>query len=162
MESNRYLNTIEELLYNFEDKGKMLAVAESCTGGYICHMLTNISGSSKVFERGVVCYSNDAKVELLGVKNQTIEQYGAVSEQVAEQLCRGIREISKVNAGVGITGIAGPTGGTPDKPVGLVYIGFSSEEECYVEKHIFDVDRLTFKDKVLEEVLEMLRRYIKK
>ena len=155
-----YLKRVERVLDLFTQKKKMIAFAESCTGGYICHMITNISGSSKVFERGVVCYSNEAKIELVNVDKSTIEQNGAVSEEVAEQLSQGIREISGVDVGIGITGIAGPTGGTPEKPVGLVYIGFSSREERFVDKHIFDADRLIFKNLVLEEVLSLLEKYI--
>jgi len=157
-----YLKKIKKLLSLFTQKKKMIAFAESCTGGYICHMITNISGSSKVFERGVVCYSNEAKIEMVNVDKQIIEQNGAVSEEVAEQLSQGIRELSGVDVGIGITGIAGPTGGTPEKPVGLVYIGFSSREETFVNKHIFDADRLMFKTLVLEEVLSLLEKYIKK
>lgn len=154
------LDRIEDLIINFNTKGKMVAFAESCTGGFMCHMFTNISGSSNVFERGVVCYSNQAKIELLGVNKQDIETHGAVSEQVAKQLAQGIKEISHVDVGIGITGIAGPTGGTPEKPVGLVYIGFSSEEGTRVQEHQFNANRITFKELVLEEVLSLLENYL--
>ncbi len=151
---------IERLINIFQRQEKMLAFAESCTGGYICHMFTNISGSSNVFERGVVCYSNEAKMELLGVKETDIKEHGAVSEPVARQLAQGIRNISNVDVGIGITGIAGPTGGTPEKPVGLVYIGFSSRDKTFVNRHQFDSDRITFKKLVLEEVLKLIGNYI--
>jgi nicotinamide-nucleotide amidase len=157
-----YLKRVERILNLFRKENKMIAFAESCTGGYICHMITNISGSSKVFERGIVCYSNEAKIEMVNVDKQIIEQNGAISEEVAQQLSQGIRELSGVDVGIGITGIAGPTGGTLEKPVGLVYIGFSSREETFVKKQIFDADRLKFKNLVLEEVLLLLEKYIKK
>ena len=115
----------------------MLAIAESCTGGYISHMFTNISGASNVFERGVVCYSNKSKVEVLNVDLISIEDAGAVSETVARQLAYNIRILSNVDIGIGITGIAGPTGGTKEKPVGLVYIGYSTKDEIKIEKFLF-------------------------
>ncbi|TXT66961.1 MAG: putative competence-damage inducible protein [Promethearchaeota archaeon] len=155
-----YLKKIEELIRKYSEKGKMIAFAESCTGGFLSHMFTNISGASEVFERGVVCYSNEAKRELLNVDAHTLEHYGAVSEQVAYQLCQGIRDISGTEAGVGVTGIAGPTGGTPEKPVGLVYIGFASEKRTFVSKHIFKSNRIRFKELVLEQVLLILEEYI--
>ncbi|MFX0057071.1 MAG: CinA family protein [Candidatus Hodarchaeota archaeon] len=140
----------------FSVKNISIAFAESCTGGYICHMFTNIPGSSKVFERGVICYSNQAKIDILNVDKNTIEQYGAVSETVAKQLAFNIRVLSNVDIGIGITGIAGPTGGTPEKPVGLVFIGFSTEQNTKVDKHQFNVDRLTFKRYVLEKIISFL------
>ncbi len=155
-----YLKRIGRIIDLFTQNKKMIAFAESCTGGYICHMITNISGSSKVFERGVVCYSNKAKIEMVNVNKQIIEQNGAVSEEVAKQLGQGIRKLSGVDVGIGITGIAGPTGGTPEKPVGLVYIGFSSSEETFVNKHIFHANRLIFKKLVLKEVFTLLEKYI--
>lgn len=124
-------------------------------------MITNISGASKVFDRGVICYSNKAKVEQLNVNPLSIEKYGAVSKEVAEQMAINVRKQSKVDIGIGITGIAGPTGGTPEKPVGLVYIGFSTEKETLVEKHVFKADRIAFKNKVLTKVLQLLENYSK-
>ncbi len=154
------LERIEKILDLYTKHGKMIAFAESCTGGYICHMITNISGSSKVFERGIVCYSNDAKMELLNVDGTLIEKFGAVSEPVAQKLCENIRTQAKVDVGIGITGIAGPTGGTPEKPVGLVYIGFSSPQETKVDKYLIDAGRLTFKKRVLDKVLSLLENFI--
>ncbi|MBD3193494.1 MAG: nicotinamide-nucleotide amidohydrolase family protein [Candidatus Lokiarchaeota archaeon] len=145
----------------YTEKNKKVAFAESCTGGYICHMITNISGSSEVFERGIVCYSNDSKEELLKVPHETLIKHGAVSEQVADKLCRGIRKISNVNVGIGITGIAGPTGGTAEKPVGLVYIGISTESIVNVYKYIIKKERIKFKKEVLKKVLVLLDDYIK-
>lgn len=113
---------------------KQLALAESCTGGYIAKRITEISGSSEVFECGVVSYANRIKHQLLGVREDTLAEFGAVSEQVAAQMAEGVRKLAGADIGVGVTGIAGPGGGTPEKPVGLVYIGISDGEKCYVRK----------------------------
>ena len=150
------LDRIKNIIENFSKRNLWIATAESCTGGYIAHMITNVSGASKVFERGIVCYSNEAKIEILKVDPKAIEEYGAVSEPVAWQLAHNVRKLSKVDIGVGITGIAGPTGGTKDKPVGLVYIGYSTDKETFVKKYVFKTDRISFKEKVLEEVISFL------
>ena len=151
------LDIIQEIVVKFTKSNITLAIAESCTGGYISNMITNIPGASKVFERGIVCYSNLSKSTLLNVDPDDIVKHGAVSEIVAKQLANNIRVLSKVTIGIGITGIAGPTGGTPEKPVGLVYIGFSTQKETIVEKHQFNVGRITFKGKVLDKVLSLLQ-----
>ena len=156
-----FLEKIKDIITKFTTSKITLAIAESCTGGYISNMLTNISGSSKVFERGIICYSNASKIALLNVDPESINQHGAVSETVAKQLANNIRDLSNVDIGIGITGIAGPTGGTPEKPVGLVYIGFSTLKETLVEKYHFDVDRITFKVKILEKILLLLQNFIK-
>ncbi|MBY9010076.1 MAG: CinA family protein [Candidatus Lokiarchaeota archaeon] len=156
-----FLEKIKEIITYFTSNKITLAIAESCTGGYISSMFTNISGASKVFERGIICYSNKSKVTLLNVDPESINQYGAVSETVAKQLANNIRDLSNVDIGIGITGIAGPTGGTPEKPVGLVYIGISTFDITFVEKHYFDVDRITFKAKILEKILILLQNFIK-
>ena len=152
-----FLEKIKEIITNFTINKITLAFAESCTGGYISNMLTNISGASKVFELGIVCYSNLSKTNLLNVDPDDIVKHGAVSEIVAKQLANNIRVLSKVTIGIGITGIAGPTGGTFEKPVGLVYIGFSTLKETIVEKHQFNVGRITFKGKVFDQVLSLLQ-----
>ncbi len=155
-----FLEKIKEIITKFTDGKINLAIAESCTGGYISNMFTNISGASKVFERGIICYSNASKVALLNVDPESINQHGAVSETVAKQLANNIRVLSNVTIGIGITGIAGPTGGTLEKPVGLVYIGISTSVKTIVEKHHFDVDRITFKAKILEKILLLLQNLI--
>ena len=156
-----FLEIIEDIITEFTNRKITLAIAESCTGGYISNMFTNISGASKVFERGIICYSNASKVALLNVDPESINQHGAVSETVAKQLANNIRVLSNVDIGIGITGIAGPTGGTPEKPVGLVYIGISTFDRSFVEKHHFNVDRITFKAKILEKILLLLQNYLK-
>jgi PncC family amidohydrolase len=123
-------------------------------------MITNISGSSKVFDRGIVCYSNQAKIDLLNVDPQIIVKFGAVSKEVVEILANNIRQLSRVDIGLGISGIAGPTGGTPEKPVGLVFIGLSTKKKNFQEKFVFKADRLTFKKKTLEKVVQILEELI--
>ena len=153
------LDSVKEIVVKFAKNNIKLAIAESCTGGYISNAITNISGASKVFERGIICYSNNSKIDLLNVDPDRIDQFGAVSEIVAKQLAHNIRVLSNVDIGIGITGIAGPTGGTAEKPVGLVFIGFSTEKDTIVEKHQFKAERITFKEKVLEKVLSLLQNF---
>jgi nicotinamide-nucleotide amidase len=133
-----------------------IATAESCSGGLIAHALTNISGSSNYFERGIVSYSNNAKVDLLGLSDEILEKYGAVSKQVAIVMAEGIRIKSKVDIGISTTGIAGPTGGTKEKPVGLVYIAVSTVENVIVKKFQFKGDRLQNKESTSNAALKML------
>jgi nicotinamide-nucleotide amidase len=154
------LDIIEEIIAKFTKNNITLAVAESCTGGYISNMFTNVSGASKVFERGIVCYSNSSKISLLNINPKDITQHGAVSEIVAKHLAKNIRILSNVTIGIGITGIAGPTGGTPEKPVGLVYVGVSTQKETIIEKFQFQTDRITFKEKVLKEIITLLQTFV--
>ncbi len=137
-----------------------LTTAESCTGGLIASRLTNIPGSSAFFDRGIVSYSNGAKVELLNVDEDTLNTYGAVSPQVAEQMATGVRQIYGADLGLAVTGIMGPGGATATKPVGLVYIALADEEKCTVKEFHFGTDRLTNKDKTSQKALDMLRRYL--
>lgn len=155
-----FLERLRKIIQSFTEKKITLSLAESCTGGYISHMITNISGSSNVFERGVVSYSNQSKVDLLKVNSSDIEEFGAVSEQVARQMAKGVRTQSNTDIGIGVTGIAGPTGETPLKPLGLVYIGYSTTEKTFVEKYVFDKSRLEFKDEVLKVILKYLENYV--
>jgi nicotinamide-nucleotide amidase len=152
------LERLEKIVENFTKRNLKMAIAESCTGGYISHMITNIPGASNVFERGIVCYSNQAKIDLLKVKPKSIEIHGAVSENVVKQLTSNVRKLSNVEIGIGVSGIAGPTGGTPEKPVGTVYIGFSSEQDTHVKKFYFKTTRMEFKKRVLEKILDYLEQ----
>ncbi|MCC7202645.1 MAG: CinA family protein [Nitrospirae bacterium] len=138
-------------------KGWRLAIAESCTGGLIGHRITNVPGSSDYFDAGVISYSNDAKRALLSVPDETIRTYGAVSRQTAVAMAEGIRKLRGVEAGVGVTGIAGPSGGTETKPVGLVYIALSSSVHTECREFRFDGDRDIIKLQASEAALEMLR-----
>jgi nicotinamide-nucleotide amidase len=140
------------------DRNLKLAVAESCTGGLISHRITNVSGSSKFLERGIVAYSNAAKVELLKVNEDSIAKHGAVSIEVARQMAEGIKSVSGSDIGLAITGIMGPTGATSNKPVGLVYIGICDDKICTAKEFRFGDDRILNKDRASQAALEMLRR----
>ena len=150
---NDILKKIANLL---KQKHLTVATAESCTGGLISHSLTNISGSSDYFDRGIVSYSNNAKMELLGVYKEILEKYGAVSEQIAKVMAEGVRTKSNVDIGISTTGIAGPTGGTKEKPVGLVYIAVSTTKNVVVKKFQFTGDRLQNKESTCNAALQML------
>lgn len=140
------------------DRNLKLSVAESCTGGLIANRLTNISGSSKYMERGVVAYSNAAKVEFLKVNEDVLTNFGSVSLEVAMQMAEGIKSVSGSDIGLSTTGIMGPTGATPNKPVGLVYIGICDEKICTAKEFRFGDDRMLNKDRTSQAALEMLRR----
>jgi nicotinamide-nucleotide amidase len=139
-----------------------LAVAESCTGGLIGHRLTNVSRSSDYFLEGAVTYSNEAKQTRLGVDPELIEAHGAVSEQVATAMAEGIRHKSGSDFGLAVTGIAGPTGGTPDKPVGLTYIAVTGKDGNRCEKFLFHQDRVRNKERAAQAALNLLRLYLSK
>lgn len=154
-------DTIEEVLANLLiDRGLKISIGESCTGGLISHRLTNISGSSIFFERGIVAYSNHAKVELLKVDEEIIAKYGAVSFEVAKQMANGAKEVSGADIGLAVTGILGPTGATPTKPIGLVYISLCDNKTSTVKEFRFGDNRLLNKDRTSQAAFEMLRRYL--
>jgi nicotinamide-nucleotide amidase len=138
-------------------KKKTIAVAESCTGGLISSRLTDVSGSSKYFIRGAVPYANDVKVKYVGVSKDSLKKYGAVSRQVAVEMARGIRSIMGVDIGLGVTGIAGPTGGTKKKPVGLVYIALVTDTKRLVKECTFKGSRLDIKSQASQAALDMIR-----
>jgi nicotinamide-nucleotide amidase len=148
---------VEELSLLLTQKNMRLVTAESCTGGMIAAAITDRAGSSAVFERGYVTYSNEAKIEELGVKSETIETYGAVSEQTASEMAKGALKNSHADIALSVTGIAGPNGGTEEKPVGLVYIGIALQNrEPHIVKNNFDGDRTTIRQATVEKALEML------
>ncbi len=142
------------------ERGLRLAVAESCTGGLLSSVLTDYSGSSAFFDRGVVSYGNAAKVEMLEVEEDTIAELGAVSEQVCMQMAQGIRSISAADIGIGISGVMGPTGGTPDKPVGLVFVALSDSENTIVKRFNFGDDRLLNKQRTVQAALDMISKFL--
>jgi len=153
--------TLEEVIGKIlKERGLTLAVAESCTGGLISDMLTNVSGSSDYFERGVVSYSNAAKVEILKVNEDMIAENGAVSIEVARQMAEGVKSISGTDLGLSTTGIMGPTGATSDKPIGLVYIGICDDKVCTAKEFQFGDDRLLNKQRAAQAALDMLRRHL--
>ena len=140
------------------EQKKSLALAESCTGGNIAHRVTNVPGASAVFWGGAVSYANAAKETLLGVRAETLREHGAVSEAVARELAAGIRERSGADFALAVTGIAGPDGGTPEKPVGTVFLALSAADGMEVERRLNPWDRTTFKEVTATQALEKLRR----
>jgi nicotinamide-nucleotide amidase len=140
------------------ETGRTLAVAESCTGGLISHRITNVPGSSAYFIRGVVAYRNDAKTALLGVPPGLIEKRGAVSAECAAAMAEGIRSAAGADFGLSATGIAGPSGGSAEKPVGLVFIGCADDSGTKTERHRFLRDRLWNKERSASAALDLLRR----
>src|SRR3990167_6896897 len=150
--------TLEYAVYRLLKKyHKTIAVAESCTGGLVSDKLTNITGISECFVEGVVAYSNKAKVEILGVPKSLIGKYGAVSPQVARAMAEGIKKRSSANIGVGITGIAGPTGATKEKPVGLVYIAVAVDNEVETKECRFKGSRIDIKTFSANTALNIMR-----
>ena len=135
-----------------------LAVAESCTGGLIAQRLTNVPGSSKYFIEGVVTYSNESKTRLLGVDKKIIKEFGAVSQQVARDMARGVRHKAKTDFGLAVTGIAGPDGGTHDKPVGVVYIALADDAHTEHKRFVIPGDRELIRWRASQAALDMLRR----
>lgn len=138
--------------------GKTLTVAESCTGGCVAHRLTNVSGASQVFGSGLIVYSNEAKMRLLKVSPETLQEHGAVSEKTAREMADGARRIAKTDYAVSVTGIAGPTGGTSEKPVGTVFIGLADAQSTTTRRCFHPGEREAFKRKVSQQALDMLRR----
>jgi nicotinamide-nucleotide amidase len=141
------LPLIDAFVYGYDDdelekvvgdllrqKGQTLATAESCTGGYVAHLITKVPGSSDYYLGGIIPYSNDLKISLIGVKPETLQQYGAVSEQTARELAEGVRQRLGADIGISSTGVAGPTGGTEEKPVGTVWIACSDGTRTEAQK----------------------------
>jgi PncC family amidohydrolase len=146
----------EQLAQKLTSSHKTLATAESCTGGLIGHTLTNISGSSNWYKGGVIAYANEIKTQFLGVPAALIDQYGAVSRPVAQAMAEGARKRLKSDFAIATTGIAGPTGGTTAKPVGLVFIAIATPKKTIIKKFIFKGTRLNIKKQTLNESLKLL------
>ena len=153
--------TLESLVASLLTERKLtLAVAESCTGGLITDRLTDIPGSSAFLERGVVTYSNVSKTGLLGVPEQVLHEFGAVSEQTAILMAEGVRKIGKTDLGLAVTGIAGPTGGTEEKPVGTVFIALTDGKKTICHRSLYRWDRRRIKMVSSQSALMMLKRYL--
>lgn len=136
---------------------KSIAVAESCTGGLLCAMLTQVSGSSQYFILGIVAYSNNAKETILKVPHMSIAKKGAVSKEVARKLAESVRKLAGADFGIGVTGIAGPTGATPQKPIGTVYISIDTKNKNLCKKFIFKGNRSVIRKKAAIKALELLK-----
>ena len=145
------------------ERGLRLATAESCTGGLVAKRITDVPGASDVFGTGFVTYANDAKTRLLGVAASLLEAHGAVSEPVARAMAEGARKASGSDLGIGITGVAGPGGGTPEKPVGLIYIALSAGDETFVRR-MTPPGRIHgrgwLRERAASTALDMVRRYL--
>ena len=141
-------------------KGLTLGVVESATGGLISHLITNVPGSSDYYKGSVTAYSNETKIKVIGVKVSTIEKYGAVSPQVAEEIALGGRRVLAVDICLADTGIAGPSGATPGKPVGLFYLGLAHQGGAFSQRHEFYGDREQNKRSAAEAALSWLRDYL--
>jgi nicotinamide-nucleotide amidase len=148
---------VAELL---QQKKLLLATAESCTGGLIAAACTDLAGSSVWFERGFVSYSNAAKTELLGVPADLIERHGAVSEPVARAMVEGALRHSRAQVAVAVTGVAGPGGGSPDKPVGTVWFGWATPEGVITDKRCFDGDRQQVREATVQHALLRLKQLL--
>jgi nicotinamide-nucleotide amidase len=152
------LHQAEAVLAAYRRDGLLIATAESCTGGLVAGCLTEIAGSSDVFERGFVTYSNAAKTELLGVPAELIAEHGAVSAEIAEAMARGALDHSKADAAVALTGVAGPGGGTAEKPVGLVYLATARRGGAVRHlRRVFDGDRSAVRLRSVEAALALLQ-----
>jgi PncC family amidohydrolase len=137
-----------------------LAIAESCTGGLVSHLITNVSGSSEYYRGGVTAYANEVKLRTLGVSPDTLEKFGAVSGETVLEMARGIRLALHADVGISTSGIAGPTGGTPGKPIGTVWIGLSSERGDAAIHHLFSGDRLAIKAQSAQAALRLLVEHL--
>jgi len=147
---------VEIVAEHLTRKGKTISVAESCTGGLLANTLTNVAGSSAYFHRGVVSYSNEAKMDLLGVSAETLQAHGAVSAETAIEMARGILASGHSDLGVSTTGIAGPTGGSDEKPVGLVYVGLATRDKAYAKRFVFTGGRVANKERTVQAALALV------
>ena len=157
------LETLETLTGRLlRQKGLTLATAESCTGGLVGHLLTNVPGSSDYYLGGIISYANQAKMGLLGVRQETLERYGAVSQETVLEMAYGARQALSAGLGLSISGIAGPGGGTPEKPVGLVWVGLSAPGLGEAQRFLFSGDRVSIKEQSAREALRILLAYLQR
>ena len=155
------MTSLEQEVGNLlRQKGLTLGVIESATGGLVSHLITNVPGSSDYYKGSVTAYSNEGKIRVVGVKEDTINKYGAVSYQVAEEMAQGGRRVLAVDICLADTGIAGPSGATPEKPLGLFYIGLSHQSGTYSRKHTFQGNREQIKYGAAEAALSWLKEYL--
>ena len=146
----------EKIVMGLREKGYTVTTAESCTGGLLAGRLLNVSGASEVYNEGYITYSNEAKERILGVKHEILESYGAVSKETAAEMALGAAAVAKANVGLSTTGIAGPGGGTVEKPVGLVYVGCAFDGKVEVKECRFKGNREENRMEAVEECLNLL------
>jgi len=154
----RILNKLHILL---KERGLTISAAESCTGGWIAKLMTDTPGSSKYFLGGVVAYSNEVKTKALGIPADLLEKFGAVSEETCRAMCLGVRNLTASDVAVSVTGIAGPDGGSPEKPVGTVYAGFCVGEDVFVKLFHFAGNRNAIREKTCRGTLSYLLSLLK-
>ena len=152
------MNIEEKIVHELQKRNLTITTAESCTGGLLAGRILNVSGASSVYNEGHITYSNEAKERLLGVSHETLQAYGAVSEQTAAEMAKGAARAAKADIGLSTTGIAGPTGGTPEKPVGLVYVGCAIGDEVVEEECRFRGTREENRNAAVEAALQLLWR----
>ena len=159
MDINYQIKILNEVLRKKKIK---ISVAESCSGGLISYNLTKLPGSSKYFIMGVICYSNASKIKFLKVKKETLLKYGAVSVETCKQMCKNLLRISKSNIAISITGIAGPDGGSIQKPIGLVYIGIASEKKIEIKKFLYSkkLSRINIQQETLKSTIKLIKDHI--
>jgi PncC family amidohydrolase len=150
--------TLGELLISRDFK---LAVAESCTGGLISHRITNVPGSSVYYKGSVIAYAYETKVSILGVSWDLLQKYGAVSQEIVLEMARGVRKVLLVDIGLSVSGIAGPGGSTPTKPVGLTWIGLSTMQGDQAWRFVFEGDRLQNKEQAADAALRLLVQFLR-
>ena len=159
MDINYQIKILNEVLRKKKIK---ISVAESCSGGLISYNLTKLPGSSKHFIMGVICYSNESKIKFLKVKKETLLKYGAVSVETCKQMCNNLLKISKSSIAISITGIAGPDGGSIQKPIGLVYIGIASEKKIQIKKFLYSkkLSRINIQKEALKSTIKLIKDHI--
>ena len=145
-----------EIVEKLIERGIVVATAESCTGGLISSTITDVPGSSAIFGYGMVTYSNEAKMKILGVKEDTLKQFGAVSKETAYEMAEGLKNVSSADVAVSVTGIAGPGGGSEEKPVGLVYMGIATNEGIFTKKNLFNGDRDEIRKQTVHTALNLI------
>jgi len=157
------LNNKSKKIVNLLKRKKLkISFAESCTGGLLSSAITSVSGSSKVFNLGLIAYSNQSKIKVLKVSKKIIRKYGSVSKQVCKAMVKNVSKIGKTNISVSITGIAGPSGGTKTKPVGLVYVGIKKDNRTEVKKYLFkNKERAYIQKAAVNKSLELILRFLK-
>ncbi len=160
-EQEKTMQSVEvQLVELLHEQGLTITTAESCTGGLISARLVNVSGASEVLKLCVVTYSEEAKQKILGVREETIKEYGVVSEEVAYEMAEGALRYADADVALSVTGVAGPGGGTTQTPVGTVFIGCSVKGNTVVEKHLFQGDRLQIRECCVDEALRLARRIV--
>ncbi len=154
-------NNIKKIIHKLKNKKITLSIAESCTGGMLSQSITSINGASKVFTFGVVTYSNQSKIKFLKVSKELIKKYGSVSRECCCAMLLGLAKISKTELNLAITGVAGPTGGTKKKPIGLVYIGVKKKKKIIINKYLFkDKKREVIRRNSVLESLNLIKKFI--